>query len=214
MIKFNIRVYLRASTVDQDPLRAKEEIIKFLAHFNLTPTHYYIEQVSGASLNRKELNRLIGDAQPNDIIVVEQVDRLTRLSSIDWKTLKATIENKELKIVSLDLPTSHLFLQKTDQSLVGDILGHVNTLLLEILATTARKDYEDRKRRQEQGIAKAKAAGKYKGRQQSPEKLKACEQALEFVTVNKLSKDKAAKAAGFGVATFYRYLKENNHNNK
>jgi len=35
---------------------------------------------------------------------------------------------------------------------------------LDMLAAIARKDYTDRKRRQEQGINKAKAAGKFKGR--------------------------------------------------
>jgi DNA invertase Pin-like site-specific DNA recombinase len=40
----------------------------------------------------------------------------------------------------------------------------VNGMLLDMLAAVARKDYEDRRRRQVQGIAKAKAAGTYRGR--------------------------------------------------
>ena len=38
-------------------------------------------------------------------------------------------------------------------------------MLLDMLAATARKDYEDRRRRQIEGIEKAKAEGKYRGRQ-------------------------------------------------
>ena len=34
----------------------------------------------------------------------------------------------------------------------------------ELIAAVARKDYDDRRRRQAQGIAKAKAEGKYRGR--------------------------------------------------
>lgn len=37
-------------------------------------------------------------------------------------------------------------------------------MMLDMLAAIARKDYEDRRRRQAEGQAKAKAAGKYHGR--------------------------------------------------
>ena len=37
-------------------------------------------------------------------------------------------------------------------------------MMLDMLAAVARKDYEDRRKRQAQGIKRAKQAGKYKGR--------------------------------------------------
>lgn len=37
-------------------------------------------------------------------------------------------------------------------------------MMLDMLAAIARKDYEDRRRRQSEGISKAKAEGKYRGR--------------------------------------------------
>jgi DNA invertase Pin-like site-specific DNA recombinase len=40
----------------------------------------------------------------------------------------------------------------------------LNAMMLDMLAAVARKDYEDRRRRQAQGIAKAKGAGAYRGR--------------------------------------------------
>ena len=40
----------------------------------------------------------------------------------------------------------------------------INAMLLDMLAAVARKDYEDRRRRQAQGIAKARAEGAYRGR--------------------------------------------------
>lgn len=36
--------------------------------------------------------------------------------------------------------------------------------MLDMLAAVARKDYEDRRRRQSEGIAKAKKSGKYRGK--------------------------------------------------
>jgi DNA invertase Pin-like site-specific DNA recombinase len=46
----------------------------------------------------------------------------------------------------------------------------INGMLLDMLAAVARKDYEDRRRRQMQGQAKAKAEGKYKGRAEDVER--------------------------------------------
>jgi DNA invertase Pin-like site-specific DNA recombinase len=40
----------------------------------------------------------------------------------------------------------------------------INSMLLDMLAAVARKDYDDRRRRQAQGQAKAKAEGRYEGR--------------------------------------------------
>ena len=40
------------------------------------------------------------DSHRNDILLVEQIDRLTRLSNSDWITLKKQIEQHELRIVA------------------------------------------------------------------------------------------------------------------
>src|SRR5690606_27094115 len=52
----------------------------------------------------------------------------------------------------------------------GRMLDAINSMMLDMLAAIARKDYEDRRRRQAQGIAKAKAEGAYKGRPEDTER--------------------------------------------
>lgn len=64
-------------------------------------------------MNRPELIRLLGDAEPGDVILIEQIDRLTRLDDAGWEPLRKQITDKQLAIVSLDLPTSHLALSST-----------------------------------------------------------------------------------------------------
>ena len=44
------------------------------------------------------------------------------------------------------------------------MFGAINGMMLDMLAAVARKDYDDRRRRPAQGIPKAKAQGKYRGR--------------------------------------------------
>ena len=42
----------------------------------------------GAKLQRPELFRLLGDSKPGDILLVEAIDRLSRLTTADWLKLQ------------------------------------------------------------------------------------------------------------------------------
>lgn len=161
-----IRAYLRASTTQQDANRAKKQLEEFSLDKGHKIASVYVENVSGRTLKRPQLMKLIDDASPSDIILIESVDRLTRLTSDDWDTLKHIISEKKLSVVAVDLPTSHMALEPTKKGddLSRGILKAVNQMLLDILATMASKDYELRRQRANQGIEKAKLAGKYKGR--------------------------------------------------
>lgn len=161
-----IRAYLRASTAEQDAGRAKESLIDFAESYGKRIASFYIENESGATLDRPELMRLISDAGEGDIVLVEQIDRLARLRQDDWDTLKIMLAQKKLAIVSPELPTSWVAMKSADETeFTASILQAVNSMLLDMLAAVARKDYEDRRRRQRQGIEKAKAKGHYRGRQ-------------------------------------------------
>lgn len=161
-----IRAYLRVSTKEQNAERARESLIQFATQHDQRIAAFYIENVSGATLHRPELMRLIAESGESDIVLVEQIDRLARLKQSDWDTLKQKLASKRLAIVSPELPTSWLALQQhSETDFTGAILQAVNAMMLDMLAAVARKDYDDRRRRQSQGIAKAKSDGKYNGRQ-------------------------------------------------
>lgn len=157
--------YLRASTTEQDALRAKNSLKEFARQHGHRIAGWYVDNISGTTMNRPELVRLLEDAEPVDVILIEQVDRLSRLDDTGWETLRKQIADKQLSIVSLDLPTSHLALASTvSDDFTRSMLKAVNGMMLDMLAAIARKDYEDRRRRQAEGISKAKAEGKYRGR--------------------------------------------------
>lgn len=160
-----LRAYLRASTTEQNAERAKESLIAFAADNGKKIASFYVENESGATLTRPELMRLISDAGEGDVILVEQIDRLARLKQADWETLKFMLAKKKLMIVSPELPTSWIALKSCDGTeFTASILQAVNGMLLDMLAAVARKDYEDRRRRQMEGIKKAHTEGKYVGR--------------------------------------------------
>jgi DNA invertase Pin-like site-specific DNA recombinase len=157
------RAYLRASTEEQDASRAKEQVEVFAAEHGLDIVGWYVEHESGAKLRRPELFRLLRDSKPNDVLLVEQVDRLSRLTDADRRKLRAEIDAKQSRVVALDLPTSWQ-MTSTGDEFTRRMFAAINAMLLDMLAAVARKDYEDRRRRQAQGIANAKRQGKYRGR--------------------------------------------------
>jgi DNA invertase Pin-like site-specific DNA recombinase len=159
-----VRAYLRASTDDQDANRARDQLKAFAAERGLKVAAWYIENESGAKLARPELFRLLGDAQPGDVLLVEQLDRLSRLTAGDWERLKTELTSRRLRVVALDLPTSWMMATNAGDEFTGRMFEAINGMLLDMLAAVARKDYDYRRRRQAQGQAKAKAEGRYKGR--------------------------------------------------
>lgn len=158
-----VRAYLRASTSQHDASRARGALDAFVAERGLRIAARYMENESGAKLHRPELFRLLSDCEPDDVLLVEQVDRLSRLTSYDWMRLRAEIHAKQVRIVALDLPTSWSLAAPEDE-FTSRMFSAVNNMMLDVLAAVARKDYEDRRRRQVEGTARAKATGLYKGR--------------------------------------------------
>lgn len=175
-----IRAYLRASTDEQDAGRARDSLERFVQDQNKAIACEYIENASGAASHRPELSRLLKDARKGDVLLVESIDRLSRLPVDDWNKLKAAIDAKGLRIVALDLPTSHQGLRDTKgDEFTNRMLSAINSMLVEMMAAIARKDYEQRRERQAQGIQKAKAAGKYQGRPVDEELHKRVKELLE-----------------------------------
>lgn len=184
MSNFRTYAYLRASAKEQNADRAKDSLQQFASEHHLVISTFFAENESGTSLQRPELFRLLEIAQKGDIILVEQIDRISRLKDDDWNSLKSIIKTKGLRVVSLDLPTSHQFAVVNDE-FTGRMLSAINDLMLDMLAAIARKDYVDRRRRQKEGIVKAKSEGRYPGRPSDTE----LQQKIEGMLTDKKSYD-------------------------
>ena len=85
----------------------------------------YVENYSGTKLDRPALTKLLNDAEQGDILLVESVDRLSRLSQDDFAILKQRIKDKGLRLVVADLPTTHTI----NDGMTGEILNVVITCL-------------------------------------------------------------------------------------
>ncbi|WP_175443157.1 recombinase family protein, partial [Vibrio sonorensis] len=87
--------YLRASTSDQNAKRAQRALQVFVQQKGFRIADWYIENESGASLQRPELLRLLDDAAIGDAIIIEQIDRLSRLDEESWFKLKEMLNQKD-----------------------------------------------------------------------------------------------------------------------
>lgn len=194
-----IRIYVRASTKDQDAERALDSLKEFASTIQ-DDSKAYVENDSGTKLDRPVLNSLLEEAEKGDTLLVESVDRLSRLTQEEFKVLKGRIEERGLKLVVADLPTTHVLLN-TDDTITSSILNLVNNLLIDLLATMARLDNDKRKERIKQGLERSgyKPSGK-KADTAKHDRIKA-------LSDKGLTKEEIAKAVGCGVATVYRVLK-------
>ena len=160
---------------------------------------------SGASLQRPKLLQLLNDAQKGDLIIIEQIDRLSRLNEASWSKLKEMLYKKELKVISLDLPTSHIALApEISDEFTNSMIKAINNMMMDMLAAISRKDYEDRRRRQKQGIEKAMNEGKYKGRKPD---LELHEKIYKLRVNNHMSINETAKMIGVSARTVVRVVK-------
>lgn len=193
-----VRIYVRASTKDQDAKRALSDLINFSKSYDDNHAEY-IENYSGTKLDRPALTKLLDEASQGDILLVESVDRLSRLSQDDFAILKQRIKDKGLRLVVADLPTTHTI----SDGMTGEILNVVNNMLIDLLATMAKLDNDKRRERIKQGLANS--GYKPSGKTANKEKHKRIK---ELASQNNMTKEEIARSVKVGVATVYRVLKE------
>lgn len=176
--------YARTSTVDQTAgLEAQERDLRAAG-----ATKVFAEHVSSVDAKRPELQRALEYAREGDVFVVTKPDRLAR-STKDLLAVLDALEAKGVRtrILSMDLDTTTA----------------TGKLMVTVLGAVAAFERELMLERQREGIAKAKADGKYKGRKPS-----AALKATEAVAMFKAGKSvtETAKALGIGRGSVYRAL--------
>jgi DNA invertase Pin-like site-specific DNA recombinase len=146
------------------------------------------EQVSSVA-ERQQLEEAMAFARSGDVFTVTKLDRLAR----NTQHLLEIVERLEAKGVSLKVLNLGLDTSTPTGKLMLTMLGAVGQFEREIMLE-----------RQKEGVAKAKADGKYKGRKPTAQAKKA--EVLALVAQGS-TKEAIAKQLGIGVASVYRMLK-------
>ncbi|APY14772.1 recombinase family protein [Brucella sp. 10RB9214] len=182
--------YARTSTTDQKA--GLEAQLRDLSAAGAS--RIFQEELSSVATKRPELERALDYVREGDTLIVTKLDRLAR-SVADLVAITETLRTKgvALRILSMNLdtatPTGKLML-----NLLGSIAEFERELMLE---------------RQREGIAKAKAEGKYKGR--APTARAKAEDVLRL-KAGGMTADAIATKLGIGRASVFRILRDLNQN--
>ena len=192
-----VRIYVRASTKDQDAERALSDLVAFSSKYG-SESVTYVENYSGTKLSRPKLNKLLKESQDGDILLVESVDRLSRLNQDEFEVLKKQIKDKGLRLVIADLPTTYM-LADTNDVITSTVLNLVNNMLIDLLATMAKLDNDKRIERIKQGLERSgyKPKGKTANTAQH-------EEIIEMLNEGKYTKVKIAKIVGCSEQQVYK----------
>jgi DNA invertase Pin-like site-specific DNA recombinase len=147
----------------------------------------FAEQVSSVAA-RAQLEAALRHLRKGDALVVTKIDRLAR-SVADLCAIVARIEAKgaALRILSMNLDTA----------------TPTGKLMLNVLGSVAQFEREVMLERQREGIAKAKADGKYRGRAPTA-RAKAGE--ISKLVGEGMTREAVAERLGIGVRSVYRVI--------
>lgn len=150
----------------------------------------YLERASAVS-ERAVLRQALDYVREGDTIVITKIDRLARSTINLWEIVQ-DLDARGVGLRVLNLGGE-----------VVDTRNATGRLILTIFAGFAQFEREMMLERQREGIAKAKADGKYKGRK--PTARAKAEDALKLAGEGKTPTE-IAKALGIGRASVYRIL--------
>lgn len=195
--------YRRVSTVDQSADRQLDDLIGRGA---VDPV--FTDRASGKDTSRPKLAEALRYVRPGETLVVHSMDRLARNLDDLRRIVKTVTTGGEIQIgdeVVTCKGGARVQFVKEGLTFTGDD-SPMSTLLLSMLGAVAEFERSLILERQREGIAIAKAAGRYRG---SAPKLDT-DQAAELAGRKRAGERVADLAREYGVSrqTVYRYLAE------
>jgi DNA invertase Pin-like site-specific DNA recombinase len=172
--------YIRVSTVSQNTVR---QLV------NVPSDRVFIDKCSGKNTNRPEFQQMLDFVREGDVINCHELSRLAR-NTKDLLNIVQALNEKGITINFI----------KEKLSFTGDN-DPFQTLMLTMLGAVAQLERDISLERQREGIAIAKAAGKYKGRPSAFSEAEFSNIKAEFTN----TKNKAALARKYNISRSYLY---------
>lgn len=179
--------YARTSTVEQNEARQIE------AAKALNADKIYLDKASGKSTDgRPQLHAMLEFVREGDTVVVSEFSRLARstrdlLAIVDKLTDKGVMFRSQKESIDTSTPQGRF--------------------VLTVFAALAELERETILQRQREGIALAKAEGKYKGRKPIAVDTGRLNAVVARWQAGEITARKAADLMGLSVATFYRRVR-------
>ena len=189
--------YIRVSSTDQNEDRQRIA----MRSRKVPPHHVFVDKQSGKDFERPQYKRLVKKIQPGDLLYILSIDRLGRNYAEILHQWRVLTKERQVDICVIDMP---LLDTRNGKDLMGTFIAD---LVLQILSFVAENERANIKKRQEQGIAAAKARGVHFGRPEKPlpEEFPQIVQRWED---KQIVLEEALAQCQVSPATFYRRLRE------
>ena len=193
--------YARVSTREQNLDR---QIAAFKA-MGAADRDIIVDKASGKDMNRDGYTALkTAMLRRGDTLVVKSLDRLSRNKAGIKNELTYFLHNG-IRLKVLDIPTTMMDFPEGQEW----VMDMVNNILIEVLSSIAQQERETIRTRQAEGIAAAKAKGKYLGRPmvETPENW---EDVMRQWRNGEITAVRAMELTGVKRSTFYKLAKQSN----
>ena len=195
--KNKIYGYVRVSSTDQN----EERQMVALAEAGISEKNIFMDKQSRKSFDRPQYKKLVKKLKAGDLLYVLSIDRLGRNYEEIQNQWRVITKEIGADICVLDMP---LLDTRQGKDLMGTFIAD---LVLQILSFVAQSERENIKKRQEQGIAAAKAKGVRFGRPEIPLPDNFGKLVKDWEK-KRISFEEVLKLCNMSEATFYRKLRE------
>ena len=196
MEKQKIFGYVRVSSADQN----EERQLKAMRQMGVQQDHIFVDKQSGKNFMRPQYTKLTHKLQQGDLLYLLSIDRLGRNYKEVQEQWRMLTKEIGVDICVIDMP---LLDTRAGKDLMGTFIAD---LVLQILSFVAESERDNIRKRQEQGIAVAKAKGVKFGRPKIKVPLEFPEIVAEWER-KEITFDEALKKSGLSQSTFYRKLR-------
>lgn len=177
--------YIRVATEEQNTARQEIQMNGL--------DKVFLEKISGKSTQRPELKKMMEYIREGDTVVVESISRFAR-NTKDLLSLVEELNQKGVAFVSLK------------ESI--DTATPQGQFMLTVFGAMAQLERDCILQRQKEGIAIAKEAGKYKGRQPIAVDEDSFREQCHLWRSGEITATEAMKRLNLKPNTFYRRVKE------
>ena len=193
----NIYGYIRVSSTDQN----EDRQVRAMRAAGVPERHIFMDKQSGKDFDRPQYKQLVEQLKADDLLYILSIDRLGRSYEEIQEQWRILTKETGVDICVIDMP---LLDTRNGKDLMGTFIAD---LVLQILSFVAQNERESIRKRQEQGIAAAKARGVRFGRPavEPPENFNSVVTDWEK---KRISFHQALHLCGMSEATFYRRLRE------
>jgi len=146
--------YIRVSSKEQNPARQEDALLKT----GVEKDYIFTDKMSGKDFDRPEYQLIKRLLKEDDVLFIKDLDRLGRnyrMIKEEWKEITLDI-GADIVVLDMDLLDTRKFKNGMEEL--------ISNIILELLSYMAEKERKKIRRRQREGIEKARKDGVHLGR--------------------------------------------------